>query len=320
MSAQSDHHQIDTQTPMIEVQNLSKQYGSVRAIEDISFTVNAGEVVGFLGPNGAGKTTTMRILCGCIGASSGTVKVDGMDVSERPIDVKKTIGYLPEAPPLYEVMTVRDYIVFAATIKGVESPEAAADRVILQVGLNEDVGGRPAAERIIGHLSKGYKQRVGLAQALVHEPQVLVLDEPTSGLDPAQRKEIQELLVEFARSSNRTVIISTHILAEVEQICDRVIMISEGSVTAEGSIAELQGATGTISLEVESPSDALHQALLNIDGVGNVQIESDHSYTIFCDTDIRPDIAKIASGHGLLRMQQKEGLEEIYLRLTGKKP
>ena len=304
---------------MIEVQNLSKHYGSVRAIEDVCFHVKAGEVVGFLGPNGAGKTTTMRILCGCIGATSGQVKVDGLDVSEQPIEVKKTIGYLPEAPPLYEVMTVRDYIVFAATIKGVESPEAAADRVILQVGLDKDVGGRPAFERIIGHLSKGYKQRVGLAQALVHEPQVLVLDEPTSGLDPAQRKEIQALLVEFARSSNRTVIISTHVLAEVEQICDRVIMISEGCVAAEGSIADLQDATGTISLEVESPSNELYESLLNIDGVSGVQIESDDSYTIFSKKDIRADVAKIASGHGLLRMQQKEGLEDIYLRLTGDK-
>ena len=216
-------------------------------------------------------------------------------------------------------MTVRDYIVFAATIKGVESPEAAADRVILQVGLDKDVGGRPAFERIIGHLSKGYKQRVGLAQALVHEPQVLVLDEPTSGLDPAQRKEIQALLVEVARSSNRTVIISTHVLAEVEQICDRVIMISEGCVAAEGSIADLQDATGTISLEVESPSNELYESLLNIDGVSGVQIESDDSYTIFSKKDIRADVAKIASGHGLLRMQQKEGLEDIYLRLTGDK-
>ena len=303
---------------MIEVQKLSKQYGSVRAIEDICFTVKAGEVVGFLGPNGAGKTTTMRILCGCIGASSGQVKVNGMDVAEHPIEVKKTIGYLPEAPPLYEVMTVRDYIVFAATIKGVESPEAATDKVLVQVGLNEEVGGRPASERIIGHLSKGYKQRVGLAQALVHEPKVLVLDEPTSGLDPAQRKEIQELLVEFARSANRTVIISTHVLAEIEQICDRVIMISKGSVAAEGSIADLQNASGTLSLEVESPSDSLHQALLQIDGVTDIQIESDSSYTIFCNTDIRADVAKIASGNGLLGLQQKEGLEEIYLRLTDK--
>lgn len=303
---------------MIEVQKLSKQYGSVRAIEDICFRVKAGEVVGFLGPNGAGKTTTMRILCGCIGASSGRVTVNGMDVSEHPIEVKKTIGYLPEAPPLYEVMTVRDYIVFAATIKGVESPEAAADKVLVQVGLNEEVGGRPASERIIGHLSKGYKQRVGLAQALVHEPQVLVLDEPTSGLDPAQRKEIQELLVEFARSSNRTVIISTHVLAEIEQICDRVIMISKGSVAAEGSIAELQNASGTLSLEVDSPSDSLHQALLQIDGVTKVQIESDKTYTIFCKTDIRAQVAKIASENGLLGLQQKEGLEEIYLRLTDK--
>ncbi|MAY79596.1 MAG: hypothetical protein CL930_02325 [Deltaproteobacteria bacterium] len=305
---------------MIEVQKLSKQYGSVRAIEDICFTVKAGEVVGFLGPNGAGKTTTMRILCGCIGASSGQVKVNGLDVAEHPIEVKKTIGYLPEAPPLYEVMTVRDYIVFAATIKGVEAPEAAADKVLVQVGLNEEVGGRPASERIIGHLSKGYKQRVGLAQALVHEPQVLVLDEPTSGLDPAQRKEIQALLVEFARSSNRTVIISTHVLAEIEQICDRVIMISKGSVAAEGSIAELQNASGTLNLEVESPSDSLHQALLQIDGVTKVQIESDRSYTIFCKTDIRAQVAKVASKNGLLGLQQKEGLEDIYLRLTDKQP
>lgn len=303
---------------MIEVQKLSKTYGSVQAIDDVNFHVKAGEVVGLLGPNGAGKTTTMRILCGCIGASAGSVMIGGHDVADQPIKVKKTIGYLPEVPPLYDVMTVRDYIVFAAAVKGVDQPDTAADKVIEQVGLLKDVGGRPASERIIGHLSKGYRQRVGLAQALVHEPQVLVLDEPTSGLDPAQRNEIHALLLELARASNRTVIISTHALAEVEQICDRVIMIKEGQVAAQGSIQELQEGTRAVTLEVESPSDALHQALLQIDGVTEVRAESNQSYTICASVDVRSEVARIAADHGLLGLHQKEKLEDIYLRLTDK--
>lgn len=191
---------------MIEVSQLSKAYGRVTAISDVAFHVDQGEVVGFLGPNGAGKTTTMRILCGCIGATTGTVRIAGHDVLESPKQVKIEVGYLPEQPPLYETMVVRDYIIFAATIKGVANPEQAADRVISQVGLDREVGGQPAASRIIGHLSKGYKQRVGLAQALVHNPAVLVLDEPTSGLDPAQRREIRALLVDLARAENLSLI------------------------------------------------------------------------------------------------------------------
>ena len=302
---------------MIEVSQLSKAYGRVTAISDVAFHVDRGEVVGFLGPNGAGKTTTMRILCGCIGATTGTVRIAGHDVLESPKQVKIEVGYLPEQPPLYETMVVRDYIIFAATIKGVANPEQAADRVISQVGLDREVGGQPAASRIIGHLSKGYKQRVGLAQALVHNPAVLVLDEPTSGLDPAQRREIRALLVDLARAENRTVILSTHVLAEVEAICDRVIVIRAGKIVAQDSIDKLRELAGSLTVEVSAPAPELTALLQKIEGVDAVETSDAIKFTVKTLGDVRAEVAKAATSHGLLSLHQEEGLEEIYLRLTG---
>ena len=301
---------------MIDVVNLQKAYGEVHAINGLNFRVNAGEVVGFLGPNGAGKTTTMRILCGCIGATAGSATIGGQDVTISPTTVKSMVGYLPESPPLYEHMVVRDYIVFAATLKGIKEPDAAADRAIARVGLTDEVGGIPAHQRIIAHLSKGYKQRVGLAQALVHDPPVLVLDEPTSGLDPAQRREIRDLLVELARTNNRTVIISTHILAEVEAICDAVIVINQGEVVAQGSIETLRSAASDLMIQVERPSAELRNTLEAIAGVTEVIENENGHYSLVTETDVRPKVAQAASSSGLLMLQQSEGLEEIYLRLT----
>ncbi len=229
---------------MIEVENLTKRYGSFEAIRGVSFRVAKGEVVGFLGPNGAGKTTTMRILCGCIGATSGRALVDGKDVLEDPREVKRKIGYLPEIPPLYASMVVRDYVAFAARIKGVDDPEGAARAAMGKVGLDQ------VAHRLIDHLSKGYRQRVGLAQALVHDPEVLVLDEPTSGLDPAQRVEIRDLLKSLA-AGDRTVILSTHVLSEVEAVCDRVVIVNQGSVVAQDTIEALASSGRRIRLKVE---------------------------------------------------------------------
>lgn len=302
---------------MINVHQLSKSYGDIRAIEGIDFEVSAGEVVGLLGPNGAGKTTTMRILCGCIGASAGEVTIDGQNVSDAPKWVKAQIGYLPEQPPLYETMVVRDYIEFAATIKGVPDPVAAAQKAILQVGLQADVGGRPAADRIIGHLSKGYKQRVGLAQALVHNPRVLVLDEPTSGLDPAQRKEIRDLLVDLAHSGSRTVILSTHVLTEIEAICDRVVIINNGKVVAQDTIDNLRMSGGRVRLQVERDAGQLIEVLSRLETVETTEAQDHGVIIVSTSNDSRALIAEAATPFGLLSIHQEEGLEEIYLRLTG---
>lgn len=218
---------------MIEVRNLSKRYGDLLAVDRVSFTAQKGEIVGFLGPNGAGKTTTMRIITGFLPATDGTVKVDGFDIFDDAHEVRKRIGYLPENPPLYADMTVTSYLEFVGRIKGVPRarlPEAV-DRVTERCGLTG------VTRRVLGHLSKGFRQRVGLAQALIHEPGVLVLDEPTIGLDPRQIREIRTLITELA--GQRTVILSTHILQEVVQICGKVVIINEGRVVVEDQIENL---------------------------------------------------------------------------------
>jgi ABC-2 type transport system ATP-binding protein len=218
---------------MIEVCDLSKSYGSVAAVDGISFSVESGKALGFLGPNGAGKTTTMRIITGFMPASSGTVTVDGFDVFDDSFEVRRRIGYLPEHPPLYLEMAVRSYLVHVARLKGIRGAAArdAADSVIVDCSLAK------VADRLCGHLSKGYRQRVGLAQALIHKPEVLVLDEPTVGLDPAQIIEIRQLIRRLA--AERTVILSTHILPEVAQICEKVVIINEGRVALEADLSDL---------------------------------------------------------------------------------
>jgi len=218
---------------MIEVRNLTKRYGDLTAIRDVSFTVERGEILGFLGPNGAGKTTTMRILTGYMPASSGTATVDGFDVFQNSFEVRRRIGYLPESPPLYTDMTVEGYLDFVARIKGVTRAElgSATDRALEICGLTD------VRHRLTGHLSKGYRQRVGLAQALIHNPPVLVLDEPTIGLDPRQIIEIRKLIRELA--GDRTVILSTHILPEVSQICEKVVILASGAICLEERMENL---------------------------------------------------------------------------------
>lgn len=304
---------------MIQVRELSKRYGTVAAIQEVSFSVAAGEVVGFLGPNGAGKTTTMRILCGCIGADTGSVQIDDLDVTEHPERVKAKIGYLPESPPLYDAMIVRDYVRFAATIKGVADPNAATERALAMVGLHRAVGGRPASERIIAHLSKGYQQRVGLAQALVHEPTLLVLDEPTSGLDPAQRKEIRELLRSLASDGKRTVVLSTHVLAEVDAMCDRVVVIHQGSIVAEDTIAGLRGDAGRLRVRLNEPLAAI-SAIQAVNGVRSVSRDENGALILEVDGEVRADVAQAAVPHGLLELTQADSLEDIYLKLTSNQP
>jgi ABC-2 type transport system ATP-binding protein len=225
---------------MIEVEGLTKRYGDVTAIENVSFRVNKGEIVGFLGPNGAGKTTTMRILTGFLPATKGSVSVAGFDMFKDGMKAKKKIGYLPEHPPLYTDMSVNDYLEFVAKIKGVprsSRPDAVA-RVVETCGLSD------VQEVIIHKLSKGYKQRVGLAQAMVHDPEVLILDEPTIGLDPKQIIEIRQLIKSLA--GNHTIILSTHILPEVSMICERVLIIDQGRIVADDLLEKL---TATMSLE-----------------------------------------------------------------------
>jgi ABC-2 type transport system ATP-binding protein len=231
---------------MIKVEGLTKRYGDVTAIEDLSFQVEKGEIVGFLGPNGAGKTTTMRIITGFLPSTDGTVTVSGNDIFTKPMEVKKKIGYLPEHPPVYADMTVAGYLKFVSKIKGIpRSGRAdAIDRMVERCGLKE------VRKKIIGKLSKGYRQRVGLAQAMIHEPEVLILDEPTIGLDPKQIIEIRELVRSLA--GDQTIILSTHILPEVTMICQRCLIIDQGRIVADDSLEALtaQGSLESVFLKL----------------------------------------------------------------------
>ncbi len=232
---------------MIEATNLSKRYGDIVAVDDVSFTIERGEVVGFLGPNGAGKTTTMRMLTGFLPPTEGSARIHGHDIFDEPLEARRAVGYLPETPPLYPEMTVTSYVDYVARIKDVPRRErkARVDRALERCGLAQ------VARRVIGTLSKGYRQRVGLAQAIVHDPPVLILDEPTVGLDPIQIGEIRQLIADLAGGdgdgdARHTVILSTHILPEVEAICRRVVMINEGRKTVDAPLAELTSGGRTL--------------------------------------------------------------------------
>ncbi|MEN9786367.1 MAG: gliding motility-associated transporter ATP-binding subunit GldA [Pseudomonadota bacterium] len=293
---------------MIEVEGLTKRYGALAAITNVGFSVAAGEVVGFLGPNGAGKSTTMRIISGALGASAGSARVGGHDVAENPRKVQRILGYAPEVPPVYGTMTVTDFVRFAATIKDVDDPVAAASRAISRVGLEG------VAHRLVDNLSKGYRQRVGLAQALVHDPKVLVLDEPTSGLDPAQRVEIRNLIAELA-AGDRTVILSTHVLAEIEAICARVVIINRGRIVAQDDLSRLGNPGRVVRLELARRGDAALAALRAVPGVVSVEEEGER-YVVRGARDLREDLVAAAAPFGLLELNGRERLEDIYLQLT----
>ncbi len=296
--------------PMIQVESVTKRYGATLAVDDISFSVEKGEIVGFLGPNGAGKSTTMRILTGSLGATDGRVLVGGHDVVEAPRQVKSMLGYLPEHPPLYLDMSVRDYLRFCARMKRVADPKAAVERVVGKVGIEN------VAHRIIGHLSKGYRQRVGLAQALVHDPTVLVLDEPASGLDPGQRVEIRDLVKDLA-GGEVTVVLSTHVLPEVEAICDRVIIISRGRIVAKDSLEGLTAPGSLVVAHMAPGADmpSLAASVGALDGVEAVEaIEA--VIRVRATADVRAAVARLLAPHGLLELRSGRGLEEEFLRLT----
>jgi ABC-2 type transport system ATP-binding protein len=296
---------------LIRVEQLTKVYGSTLAIDQLAFEVGKGEIVGFLGPNGAGKSTTMRILTGSLGATAGRALIGGVDVLEKPRAVKRIVGYLPEVPPLYTEMTVRGFLRFCARIKGVAKPGEAVERVIERARLTE------VAHRLIDHLSKGYRQRVGLAQALVHSPQVLILDEPTSGLDPAQRVEIRSLVRELAQGEV-TVILSTHVLPEVEELCDRVIIIHRGKIVAQDSVEALARSSAAIRIRVARPTPELPALLARIPGVQEVAPgEDEGTLQISATVDVREQVAAAAVSCGLLELRGQRALEDVFLHLTG---
>ncbi|MFP5378391.1 MAG: ABC transporter ATP-binding protein [Vicinamibacteria bacterium] len=307
---------------MIEVQHLTKRYGPFTAVDDVSFRVEAGEVFGFLGPNGAGKTTTMRIITGYMPATEGTVVVAGHDVFEAPIAAKLRTGYLPETPPLYPDMTVREYLTFVARIKGVASREirGRVDDVMKRTHVAD------MASRHCAKLSKGYKQRVGLAQALINNPDVLVLDEPTAGLDPKQIIETRQLIRELGGS--HTTVLSTHILPEVSQTCSRVVIINKGKVVAvdtpDNLTARLRG-TETMFLQVAGADDSLQAAVASLPGVTRVAVGDgpEGTRTVEVDSerghDVRRDLAAtvVGRGWGLLELRpMRMSLEDIFLHLT----
>jgi ABC-2 type transport system ATP-binding protein len=307
---------------VIEVQHLTKQYGRVTAVDDISFRVERGEILGFLGPNGAGKTTTMRILTGFIPATEGRAIVAGFDLFDQPIEAKRRTGYLPESPPLYPDMTVREYLQFVSRIKRVPRGERAS-RI---AGVMEKTRIADMADRHCGKLSKGYKQRVGLAQALIHNPDVLILDEPTAGLDPKQIIETRQLIKDLA--GDHTIILSTHILPEVSQTCQRVVIINRGRVVAvdtpDNLTARLTG-TQTIYLQVEGDPSLVLPVLERVPGVVRVAVADKRDGVVGYEVDserghdVRRDLAPAVVGHDwtLLEMRPlKMSLEEIFLHLT----
>jgi len=309
---------------MIEVQHLTKRYGPVTAVDDVSFRVEAGEILGFLGPNGAGKTTTMRVITGYMPATEGSAVVAGHDVFAQPLEAKRRIGYLPETPPLYPDMTVREYLTFVARLKiGKITAADCAMRVdhTMKKARVDDM-----ADRHCGKLSKGYKQRVGLAQALIHDPEVLILDEPTAGLDPKQIIETRDLIKSLA--GNHTIVLSTHILPEVAQTCTRVVIINKGRIaavdTTENLTHQLKG-SASLYVQVEGPEEAAASALGAVPGVRKVEKADRHDEWIGFevdvekDRDIRRDVARtiVNKGWGLLELRPtRVSLEEVFLQLT----
>jgi ABC-type multidrug transport system, ATPase component len=308
---------------LIEVKNLVKRYGNHTAVDDLSFTVDRGQVLGFLGPNGAGKSTTMNIITGYISATEGTVTVNGVDVYEEPETVKKMIGYLPEIPPLYPDMTVREYLDFVADIKKVKRSE----KLKMIVSVMEATKITHMADRLIKHLSKGYKQRVGLAQAIMGYPELIILDEPTVGLDPKQINEIRELIREL--SKNHTIILSSHIMQEVSAVCDTVMIIDKGKLILSDKPENLStrlGVTGLMKLSAKGNKETIMNALNKISLITKIEEQPEKEegvveLTLYCGEhdDIRELVfhAMCETKTPILEMQTiKMSLEDIFLKVT----
>ncbi len=305
---------------MIEVRELTKRYGELEAVRGLTFSVEAGRIWGLLGPNAAGKTTTMRILTGYLPATSGQATVAGFDVFDKPDDVKRSIGYLPEVVPLYQDMTVSSYLAFVAEIKQVPKAKrkAAVARVIESAGL------RDKSHRLIKNLSRGYKQRVGIAQAMIHDPQVLVLDEPTIGLDPAQIREIRELI--RGLRGEHTILLSTHILPEVTQVCDGVVIIDHGELKYSGSLADLAASlqkSDGVLLRLRRAGEDEAALFRGLPGVEKAAVEGDEIRVEWArGRDLRDDVARLAldKGLGLREMRSMAGIEELYMKIVAGGP
>ena len=302
---------------MIEVENLTKYYGPLPAVQEISFRALRGEILGFLGPNGAGKTTTMRILTGFMPPSGGKATVAGFDVVEDSLEVRRRVGYMPETVPLYPEMAVTEYLEFMGSLRRVEKLEERVDSVLEQLGLED------RATSFIGALSKGLRQRVGLAQALLHEPEVLILDEPTIGLDPAQIIEVRELIAGLR--ANRTVMLSTHILSEAQQVCDRVLIINRGRIVAEDTPANLQAQLAgaeRVLVRAAAETAELTRALRKVPGLDTIEPTGEEGMLELSGPpgkDLRPAVARavVKAGLDLLELRAVGvSLESIFLQLT----
>lgn len=309
---------------MVEVKNLVKKYGNNYAVDDISFTIKDGEIVGFLGPNGAGKTTTMNILTGYLSATSGTVLVDGIDITEKPIEVKKSIGFLPETPPLYADMTVYEYLTFVYELKGCDFNKEKHLEEICEVVKLLDV-----KDRLIRNLSKGYKQRVGIAGAIVGNPKFIIFDEPTVGLDPKQIIEVRSLLRTLGKS--HTIILSTHILSEVQAICDRVLIINDGKIVADektSNLAKTIGQAIQFKVKISGPSKEIYELLRTIPGVTKVRelgVKEGDAFTYYVEASNGVDIRKpmfkalAVKGWPIMGLENTSGeLEEVFVKLIDK--
>ena len=306
---------------MIKINGLTKKYGKNTALDNVSFNVNKGEILGFLGPNGAGKSTTMNIITGYLSATSGSVTVNGFDNVTDSFKCRKTIGYLPETPPLYNDMTVNEYLSFVYEIKQADQPKKQhIDNVLTTVGIID------VKDRLIKNLSKGYKQRVGIAQALIGDPQVLILDEPTVGLDPKQINEIRNVIKTLARE--HTVILSTHILPEVSAVCDRVVIINKGKIVAEDTIENLSKRIGdnTFSVRIKGDKEYIKRVINTVEGVESVTYTGsyeddacDFVIDINSDTDVRTMLFNVLAQNNLPILMFKNNevnLEEIFLKIT----
>ncbi|MFK7931780.1 MAG: ABC transporter ATP-binding protein [Myxococcota bacterium] len=294
---------------MIEVEGLTRSYGPTLAVADLAFQIEAGQVVGLLGKNGAGKTTTMRMLSGTLSPSGGSARVAGFDLEKEPKKAKALIGYLPEVPPLYTDMTARGFLTFAAHLRGVKAVKQAVENTIERVGLGAN------AARPIHKLSKGYRQRVGIAQAIVHSPKVLLLDEPLSGLDPAQRREIRDLIADLAHGDT-TVVLSTHVLPEIEVLCDRVVVLNHGRLVANDRTRDLGGGLRRVRIQVARPDPRVRAALAALEHVQTVEQDGESGYLIVATEDVREQVSAAAVQAGLLELTGHQSLEEAFLRLT----